>query len=192
MSQMRGQQQIITPVLLTGILIAIIGSVYLWGAPLIEKNRDMALLRDAEDFVLSMNERIKMVANTQGRDAIRVQLPILVKFNEGNNELTFELTTKGSIYSVGRIYFVRNESEIATWGRDDPALVYVDVGELDGAYFHRYTLRYRQLNAPTKAYMIKLVGKSAQVGRGHWIYVEYKGVEEGGNLVKTLIEVRLE
>jgi len=70
--------------------------------------------------------------------------------------------------------------------------VYVDVNELGGAYFHRYTLHYRQLNAPTKTYLIKLVGRSGEVGQGHWIYVEYKGVREEGNLIQTLVEVKLE
>ena len=39
---MKGQQAI-SVILLTGILIVTVSSIYFWGIPLIEKNKDIAL-----------------------------------------------------------------------------------------------------------------------------------------------------
>jgi len=190
---MKGQHEVLTPVLLTGVLIAIVGSVYLWGLPLIQKNKDIAVLEQVENFVTDLNEKIKEVANTHGREEIKINVPVTLSFDSAENSITIDVETKGTIYTVGRVYFVRNENEIeGTWGRDDPGVVYVDTLDLDGKYAHRYTLKYRRLNAPDKQYKISLVGESKTVGENHIIIIEYKGVEKTGNMVMTLVGITLE
>ena len=64
---MKGQQQVLTILLITLVLVAIVGSVYFWGLPLIQKNRDITVLKKAEDFMMNLNNKIKYVANTQSR-----------------------------------------------------------------------------------------------------------------------------
>ena len=190
---MKGQHEVLTPVLLTGILVAIVGSVYLWGLPLIQKNKDIAVLQQVENFVMNLNEKIKEVANTQGKEEVKINVPAMVSFNSTENSITVEVKTKGTIYSVGRIYFVRNDNEFeGTWGKDDAGVIYVDTTDLDGEYLQKYTLKYRRLNAPNKKYRISLVGEDKVVGENHVIVIEYKGVEEEGNLVTTFVEITLE
>jgi type II secretory pathway pseudopilin PulG len=171
---MKGQQEVLTPLLLTGILIAIVGSVYLWGLPLIQKNRDVAVLQQVEDFIINLNEKIKNVANAQGREEIKINIPVTLSFNSTEKSIIIEVNTKGTIYSVGRIYFVRNDNEFeGTWGKDDPGVIYVDTTDLDGEYLQKYTLKYRQLNAPNKIYKISLIGDDRTVGENHIIIIEY-------------------
>ena len=67
---MKGQQAI-SVILLTGILVVTVSTIYFWGIPLIEKNKDIALQENAENFMRNLAERVKYVANNPGREQIR-------------------------------------------------------------------------------------------------------------------------
>ena len=189
---MRGQQQVLTSILLVGVLVVVVGSVYLWGVPLIQKNRDVALLKGVESFIFRLDELIREVANTHGKEYIRITPPCSVRFYPERNEITATIKTRGTIYAVGRVYFVRNESEIGSWGRDEPAVMYVDVKEVGDLYSQKYVIKYRKLEAPTRSYLIKLVGSEFVAGEGHTIYLSYAGSKEVGRETWSLIAVKAE
>ncbi|MCD6381769.1 MAG: hypothetical protein J7L43_02210 [Candidatus Aenigmarchaeota archaeon] len=193
---MKGQQQILTPILVVLIMISIITSVYLWGLPIIQKNRDIAVLRKAEDFMKTLDDKIKYVANTQSKDSIDIP-DGQVTFDPDNQTITLELYTKGTIYATGApIYFVRNASDPGVWGVDEPELFWVECRDLGGQYYTLYTLKYRTLIAPgtSNQYKIDLVSDVVNkqiAGKGHRIYIEYRGTKEESGKIITYVGITL-
>ena len=187
---MRAQTQIITYLLLSGLLITIVGVVYLWGIPLIQKNRDINLLQGSEDFMKRLDLIVKDVANTHGRNAISFELDGELWFNESENAFRLIVETKGSIYSVGRIYFVRNPNETGEWGKDEPAILYVDVSPTASGYRQVYVLKYRKLLAKDgRSFQIALQGGDFAVHRGRKVVVEFDQVLKANGETKTIVRV---
>lgn len=61
---MKGQTQAVTAVMITGILIGTITSVYIWGTPLLEKRESQAQLTQVENDVVSLSNSIESVGNS--------------------------------------------------------------------------------------------------------------------------------
>ena len=200
---MKGQQEVITPLLMTGILVAVVLSVYLWGVPLIEKNQDITKLQKAENFMRSLNEKIKTVARTEGREVLTSEIG-KIRFDPspsetGTGSVILEMNTKGTIYAVGyRIPFVRNHTchwadpSLCIISEHEPELFYAESDEIDGAYFTTYTLTYRELFSTdfAKSYRINLMGTAKEAGSGHDIVIEHKGSSGTDNMVID-VEVRI-
>jgi hypothetical protein len=208
---MKGQQEVLTPLLFTGILIAVVGSVYFWGVPLIQKNQDITTLHKAEDFMKNLNEKIISVANTQGSDKIAIEAGTLHFFNvegpdamlrTGTGYITLDLNTKGTIYSVGMpIPFVRNQTchteptYSCIMGRHEPQIMYASSQDLEGAYATTYYLSYRKLkeneNQYAKTFQINLTGSNSTAGENHYVILEFKGIKSGTDSVAN-VQIRLE
>jgi len=189
---MKAQQEILTPVLMMGILIAVIGSIYLWGIPLIQKNKDITTLEKTEDFMKNLNNKIKNVANTGGRDQIMIDVSGTLTFDPTANSISVETKTKGTIYSVGgRVPFVRNMSETGIWGKDEPEVLYAESRKIGENYLTVYNLTYRQLNALGASYKIILDGVTQSSGQNHNIIIENRGSSVDG-LTKTMVGIRIE
>lgn len=202
---MKGQQEIITPLLITAILIAVVGSVYMWGVPLIQKNQDMAKLQKAENFMRNLNEKIKNVANTGGRDKITVETGTIT-FDPASLQwgttgfISLRVDTVGTLYSTGRVPFVRNETCHGTpsspgrcvIGKDEPELFYVDNSDVEGAYSANYVLTYRPVFSTdySKKYTINLTGSKKSAGQSHDVIIEYIGTKTG-NETMTTIEIKI-
>ena len=95
---MKGQQEALSAVLISGILIGVVGSVYFWGIPLIQKNKDVSLLENSEAFMQTLDSKIKAVANNGGRDQIVISVPGLVRFD--GEIVEFSIETEGTIYAT--------------------------------------------------------------------------------------------
>lgn len=202
---MKAQQEILTPLLITGIMISIIGSVYVWGVPLIQKNQDLATLQKAEDFMKNLDLKIKNVANSGGRDSITIESGVL-KFNPApfdsssklnTGSISLKLITKGTIYSSGvYIPFVRDDichfDGNCIIGNDEPEWFYVESNDIDGSYLTNYTLTYRNMNSPdlSRSYLINLTGTFREAGSGHEIIIEYKGTSIGTPTLSN-IDIRI-
>lgn len=196
----KGQQPVLSAILLTGIMIAVIGSVYFWGLPLIQKNRGAAMLENAESFMRSLNSKIKFIANNGGRDEIIITLPGLVYFYNGTEtlppEIDLALRTEGTIYDVGgQIALIGNDCSISsgTWGVDKPEILCVESKEVgEGKFTSVYFIRYRNLTSAEKTYHIKLTGPRSSGGADHIITIENKGTRTYDNVVETIIEIGIE
>lgn len=201
---MKGQQEILTPLLFTGILIAVVGSVYFWGVPLIQKNQDITVLHKAEDFMKTLNEKIIKVANTEGSEKITISAGTLYfdpapdpLLDTGTGKLTLKLTTKGTIYSTGQwIPFVRNitcQQSVCIMGTHEPQLLFAESTDIDGAYSTVYTLSYRQLKNPqnSNTYRINLTGMKGGGGENHDVIIEFRGIKTGTDTVSN-IEIRIQ
>lgn len=201
---MKGQQEIVSAVLISGILIGVVGSVYFWGVPLIQKNQDISTLKSAEDFMRSLNDKIKFVANNGGRDRLRLDVPGIIEFfPAGGSDARIELTvdTKGTIYAAeAEIPLSRNECSrtSGTFGVHDSSVLCVrskKLGEND--YTTIYTLRYIQLNvlqsgAPARSFLLNMQGPGNSGGQNKFVVFDNTGSTEQGTVVKTNVRIDIE
>jgi len=200
----KGQQQVLSAILLTGILIGIVGSIYLWGIPLIQKNKDIALLQSSEQFMKILDEKVKNIANSGGRDQLRITLPATVRIDSGASPnqwvMSMYISTQGTIYAIGTEIPLKNSTCTATqgsWGSDEPGILCVKSVKLDeNKYTTTYTLSYVRLDVPNtiRSYSLELSSTgSKSIGMGHSIVIENLGtseVQEGGRTVtKTRIRI---
>jgi hypothetical protein len=187
---MKGQETI-SVILITGILIGMVGSVYIWGIPLIEKNRDISLLEGAEEFMNNLNEKIKNVATHGGRE--QVEIPLGRIYFDSNIKLKAE--TKNTIYDIGAwISLGENEctKDIGTWGVDDQAVLCVLSEEIGEEYETNYRLDYINLTLGIKTYKIELVGDRDTGKEDNVVVIERVGTDKKGDCIKTLVSISIE
>ena len=186
---MKGQE-VISVILITSILLGLVGSVYLWGVPLIEKNRDVALLESAEDFMHNLNEKIKNVATHGGRE--QIEIPSGRVYFKSDTDLIVE--TKNTIYSSeALIPLGKNEctKEEGIWGVDDQDVLCVRSEEIGDGYETDYNLKYINLTLGIKTYKIELVGRDSGK-EDNVIIIERVGTERDEDYVKTLVSIKIE
>ncbi len=190
---MKGQQEAVSVILITGILIGVVGSVYFWGLPLIQKNKDISVLKDSERFMFDLNEKIKSVANSGGREQIRIDVPGILVFDPLDGSLRFRVDTKGTIYDTGApIPLSRNDCSktLGEWGADEPGTLCVESKGETEKFFNTYSLKYIELRHPTRqdSYKIVLSGEEASGGENHDIVMENIGSSGGITTVKISIK----
>lgn len=205
---MKGQQEALSAVLISGILIGIVGSVYFWGIPLIQKNKDISLLETSEAFMRELDAKIKSVANNGGRDQIVIPVTGLVKFDGQIIKLSIE--TEGTIYAVdAQIPLGRSSTSnlnldlsgstpvsYGAWGIDDPVLFNVisrKAGE--NKYKNDYTLEYIELrNSNTlRDFKINITGPPTSGGLESTIVIDSQGdtttIRNGRTLIKSNVKI---
>ena len=196
---MRGIVEAISTLLITGILIGVVGTVYFWGLPLIQKNKDISVLESTEDFMKELNERVKLVASAGGRETIQFNQPGIIKF-EGTS-INVILDTEGTIYAAeSPVPLSRNgvSVESGVWGIDQPERISVVANNLgDKRYRDTFDLRYIPLSvssfSPKKEYFIQLDGTNSIGGQGSDVIITSEGTTEeptqGGTRVSALVKI---
>lgn len=203
----KGQQEALSAVLISGILIGVVGSVYFWGVPLIQKNKDVSLLETSEGFMRQLNEKIRSVANNGGRDQIVIPVPGIVSFDGEQMKLTIE--TEGTVYATdAEIPLGKNSVSTlslqdgqynGTWGRDDPVLFNVKSVKMgENSYRNEYTLDYIKLRNENslRDFIISLTGSGTAGGQDKTIILESQGDtlttdSEGRTLVRSVVKVSI-
>lgn len=205
---MKGQIEPVSAILITGILIGIVGSVYLWGVPLIEKNQDIAKIKNAEIFMKELNERIKLVANQGGRVEMNVNIPATIQLadlydasgingKDNLNDISMRLSTKGTIYSTGGWVPLTDNGCDATQrfvGSRGPDGLCVRARGIGDRYENEYKLQYAELlSPPSSAYQIELTGVAQTGGENDIIVIENEGstVTTAGTVRKTSTKIRI-
>ncbi|MDI6721883.1 MAG: hypothetical protein QMD85_05795 [Candidatus Aenigmarchaeota archaeon] len=194
---MKGQQQAISLIIISGILISIVSSVYYWGVPLIQKNMDIALLEDSEQLIRALNDKIKSVANNGGREKVAIIGPGILRFEPVDGAFFYTVKSDGTIYATNaEIPIGRNacSAQSGEWGKKDSEVLCIkSTGE--AKYTTTYSLRYIRMDSGSRSFMINLNGERASSGEGHDIILEKKGAEEvsenGRSIVKTIVDVRI-
>jgi len=192
---MKGQQEAMTAILITGILIGVVGSVYFWGLPLIQKNKDISVLENSESFMKNINEKIKFIANNGGREQVRVTLPGIMKFTS-DGIIEFVVESEGTIYNINaEIPLGKNTECHATegiWGLNNMEILCVKSMKLgEDSYRTTYSLSYMNLTSGSKKYAIGLIGQATSGGQEHFIAIENKGTSTDTNLIRTLVEITI-
>lgn len=197
-------------VLISGILIGVVGSVYFWGIPLIQKNKDISLLETSEAFMRELDTKIKSIANNGGRDQVIVPVAGVVEFE--SQIVRLSIGTEGTIYAtdaqipLGRSSASNLKVDLSggspvsygVWGIDDPVLFNVVSRKLnENKYEHEYTLEYVQLrNSNTlKDFQINLTGMPASGGLDNTIIIESVGdatvAQNGRTLIKSNVKISI-
>jgi len=196
----KGQQQVLSAILISGILIGVVSSVFLWGIPLIQKNRDISQQQSSENFMRNLAERFKFVANHGGRETLSISVPGNVVFDPITKTLELNIETQGTIYEVGTwIPLGRNEctTENGRWGIDKPETLCVKSTQIGEIYTTIYRLSFIQLNTETlTSYKIDMDSPTSSGGEGHDIIVQNAGTqtvsEDGRSIVKTMLVVNVD
>jgi hypothetical protein len=187
---MKGQETI-SVILITGILLGLVGSVYLWGVPLIEKNTDISVLENAEEFMNNLDAKIKNVATHGGREQIEIPLG-RVYFDA---DIDLNVDTKNTIYDSGAwVSLGRNSctKPDGVWGVDNQDVLCVLSQEVGEEYKTGYRLRYIDLVLGAKKYKIELVGEKDTGKEDNIIVIEGLGTETAGDYVKTKVSISIE
>lgn len=187
-------------IIVTGILIGVAGTVYLWGIPLIQKNKDVATLENAESFMHDLSSKLKYVVNHGGRDSLRVSVPGILVFDPPQKTIELVVETQGTIYAVGGEHQLGvNVCSLTegTWGEHEPDTLCrrtQQVGENN--YVTVYTLKYIELHTlGVESYAVDLRGGETRGGEGHVVVFQNTGVERaavnGRELTKTIVSVEI-
>lgn len=90
----KAQSQIISVILITGILITVIGTTYMWGIPLIEKSQSSSENEKAESLMTMLKNKIDDVSKTGERKTVTLNLAGDLVLSE-DNSLRYTIVTKG-------------------------------------------------------------------------------------------------
>jgi hypothetical protein len=197
----KAQTQVITLVMISGIVIALAGAAYMWGKPMIEKRTTITQFTSAVRFMEDLDKRIVDIARscvTPGACEESLTLPIngLVVADMTNNSITYEFVITQPLITEGEIPInTGNTGEVAAYG-ETPGVIKM-IGDRSGAVYKlRFILHYRELynEKQGRGYKIKLEGSGSGTNK---ILVSYSGSETlanqgyyGGDLILSKMKIQ--
>ncbi len=211
-----GQTQVLTAVLLGGILVSGIAAAYVWGLPILRKNQD---INNAEASLQSMRQLasgVTSVAQQGGSRSVTMNLGDgSLQIDPANDTVTYTAVTRGAYVSTQRWVPLNendmqgvnddgalNLSEYGVRGADRPVLLVGTAAQGNDAFVTRYRIVSRLMEDPTSAqtYRIDLVGSgSLDVSGGSQEVVLQRGETEtvpgagvdGGVLNRVQVRIRV-
>ncbi len=90
----KAQSQVLSIILISGILITVIGATYMWGVPLIEKGQTSSDNELAKSFMVMLKEKIDDVSKTGEQRTLSVKLNGNLELND-DNSLVYTIVTRG-------------------------------------------------------------------------------------------------
>lgn len=198
-----GQSQIVGVVLLTLVMIVMIGITYMWGMPLVEKQKDTVKVSNMEKFIKELDDKIKDVAKNGGTQKIEISsVPGEMKMMDQGISDRIELvtTTTGTDIAVGTEIYIRGDNRGEVPIGNDPGVIKILLSDLGSdSYKTEMTLYYRNLTGSSSVYIMDIrgMGKDTISGEGHSIIisegdktsVEYEGDKA---IYKTNVNLRFE
>lgn len=207
--KLKVQTEVITIVLISGIVIALVGAAYMWGAPLISKRTAITDFLSAEDFVVKLNDKIVEIANS-GSGVAAFSVPKgLVRVVQGynsdgspfidddNNSIILEVLVKQPLAMGNTVVLKTNVlGEYAAYGEAEPRIITMTSQPYSPDYRLKFKLHYRELdtkNPPYNGYKIAI--ENGTVTGSNQIVVSYIGsvksgtTANGGDLFLTRIRV---
>jgi hypothetical protein len=212
----KAQGDVISAVIIVVIAIGLVGTAYMWGIPLIEKQQGRATVERLDSYfdrtnVNSLPRMIEDVANNGGEKTFYSNIDGLWTLNEYDlgeektNSLEFMIASKVSNIGtdLGWISLTSGAAcppTIGVLGVDESSVVCARADSTGTNYNVTYRLWFREVDesAGTRGYKINLVrkeggplmstGKSIRVSRG-----DVETVTEGGKtLITTEVKILLE
>ncbi len=190
----KGQTEIVSAVLLMGIMVGLVIVAYFWAGPLISKQQDIVKVDNTNRFARTLNDNIKSVAKGGGREIMRgYEIPGELSIVEAKNKLVLEFKVTGTVIQPGEQILIigDNNQTVAPLGAE-PGFLTVKSEKLDGnTYTIKMELVYRELVTATDSYLLKIntVGRPKIGGGGHIITIEGGSSEDiigGGSGGRTL------
>ena len=200
----KAQTEVVTIVLLTGIVISLVGAAYMWGVPLINKRTAVTDFLAAEDFVVKLDQKIVEIANAGSGEAALdipnglIEIKDYVAGNPQSNSIVFKKVVKQPLILSNSVVLKTNVlGENGTYGEAEPRVINLSSESFPPDYRLVFTLHYRELdtrNEPVKGYLISLktgdrVGSNRMIVSYDGTDIVAGGAKNGGPLVRTKIKV---
>ncbi len=194
------QVQVLSLIIITGIVIALVGVAYMWGSPMIEKRTIYTQYKSAEKFMNDLNEKITTLATTcttVGGCTSGMNIPDIegagLKIDEIDNTIYFHFPSPQRMLTSDEIALnTPYTGEPADYGTAPPGLLKT-VGTTDnGIYLIQFTLHYRELYDEDSGvgYKINISGK---VQGNSQILMTYGGTQQlsGGTLTVSTVQLSI-
>lgn len=198
MKASKGQVEVVSAVLLTGIMISLVAVAYFWGLPIIQKQKDISKLEKAENIIKDLNKAIKEVANEGGRRKIATHVPGKLKFELGETDnITLTFKSQGSLMATNQtVYLVGDKGAEAPVTAESGVITALSE-PTGGKYKIEVKLHYRNLtSAENETYKIGLnnVGRRTVSNRDVTVTVEKSKtvVKENGKFYLNKINIRFQ
>ncbi len=203
----KAQTQVITIVLISGIVISLLGTAYMWGIPLITKRTSITEFLSAEDFVVKLDQKIiDISASESGETTLDMPDGLIRVYSYDaldplNNSLIFEFVTDQPLSTTNSNVILKTSilGDNATYGEAEPRIMSMSTGSYATGSKISLRLRYRELDTttqPFRGYQISLVAGS--ISGTEQVILSYAGTEvnpggkkamNGGDLFLTKIKV---
>ncbi len=150
-----GQAEIVSTVLIFGIVVSLVGATYIWGVPLIRKQQAFGESQQIEEFMRSLDSTIQNVdkGGEDSRDTFRISENGILSINETANTIEFSTYLKGTYYTATK------EGEETAWnpvewgpeekgifGKDSPSIIRAKASpQSGGGYEILWQIKYRPL-----------------------------------------------
>jgi hypothetical protein len=201
----KAQTQVITIVLLSGILISLVGTAYLWGIPLISKRTSVTDFLSAEDFIVKLDQKITEIANSGSGEASvgfskgSIKVVPYNDLSSDNNSITYEFPITQPLV-MGKSVILKTSvlGENATYGEAEPRIINMTSESAPPDYKLNFNLHYRELDTrdqPYKGYKIAL--ERGSITGSNQVVVSYDRTEilsgqradKQGDLIVTYIKI---
>lgn len=209
-----GQSQVLTAVLLGGILVLGVGGAYMWGVPILQKNQDINNAQNSLSGMSRLSGEIAAVAQQGGSRSIPLDIGSgSLTINTENETITYIARTKGAYVATDE-WVPLNENDMqgvpeagngggyGVRGVDKPGVLIGRSTVGSNAYTTRYRIVFRPLQDPTsgQTFQINLVedGRLEASGGKQTIVIQRQGTEtipgagvDGGNLQQINVLIRI-
>ena len=202
---MKGQSQLIGVMLLTLILITMVGVTYMWGMPLIEKQKSAVQISNAEKLMKELDKKIQNVVKNGGTEKIEnVEIPGTLRLidDDINDMFVLKLETMGSDIATGKEIYLKGSAQKETYVGDEPGVLKVLSKEMGNRKYEvTMTLQYRNVTGSESIYIIDIFGLGRDIisGDNHNIIISEGegqkgpvGEENGKSIYITKVNVRFE
>ncbi len=183
---MKGASEVITFVLLGGVVISLVGSAYMWGAPLTEKRSSMAEAESVRAFFDVLNKKITDMSQTCTGSCVEsmdiVPKGVFTAFDgaqlsEFRNSIVLNASAARSIYALDRWIGLNtgNVGSYANFGEKEGVLMVRMIKNPEGNYESVYKLWFREVDSTKKGFRTDLETgpvRSATTGK---ITITYNG-----------------
>lgn len=210
----RGQTQVLTAVLLGGILIAGVAGAYVWGLPLLQKNQDINSAKNSLSSMKELTSAISTVAQQGGSRSVTMPLGDgSLRISPENDTVTFQARTRGA-YVATESWVPLNENDMqgiaeggagsghGIRGDDKPGVLIGRAVLGDDAFVTTYRIAFRPMEDPTsgQTHSIDLVqdGRMDATNGKHTVVIT-QGEEvtesgagiDGGTLQRQQVLIRI-
>ena len=196
----RAQTEVITLLLVSGIVITLVGTAYFWGKPLIEKRAAANDFTLFQKFAEDIDAKISAVANSKsGSETLRIPggsvrvIPMDTQSPDNNSIIIeFPLSQK-LVLGDAEVYFRTSSTGLlGTFGQDEPRIITFQ--QAAGTFRMKIYYRELELSQPRKAFRIALNPGSGQSSGSTELTIRYGGISaatatNGGPLSLTTIIV---
>ncbi len=211
MKDSKAQVQIVSAVLLVGILAAGISAAYLWGVPLLQKNQDVNEIDNAINSLKELSSTIESISVNKGTQSVDFKIKGLLKIIPENSTIEY-ITNSRAAYVATSSWVTLNEDDTqgtfilpsgyGILGEDHPGVLLAKAEPQSKTYVNDFRLVFRELDDLNsnkgQKINLKVSGAAYKTSGKHKIVVKYdgdkiipKGSKTGGDLreINILIQI---